>query len=686
MRGNDGMRNSQQMIQSSGSVQIVGNDNTVISLKVPPLPPTPYEIKRIASRLVDRSSERDTITKHASSSDALPILNVYGDAGLGKRAVVHDWAYEHRSEFPGGQIRIDVSGVGSSRRTPTFDTLRFVLCRLASPYLVKEMPMEALADLYSSLTAGERMMVVVEGASSYSQVKPFIPQRDDSLVVVTSERPIEDDFTFRPVKLVEVAPLGDDVAGELVSEVLEELGAMDLATRETVDRIVEMSQGVPQRLVTNARLLGQGGYTKSRRMSYGSRPGPYVRRGALIPLAELSQEESERVAVLEAVGGTSLTLPLIASVWRTSLDEARSTLERMSEFGLVRVDGTSACCVRYSVDPETRAMLIVRTSGQAMRMVGVWEALRYYRELMQEVNTALSTHRLRTYGRVRVRDMVVGHLAGYSPLALFEAEKDCMMAVVERASAASVRCSWWEIGEAAWPAFRAAGYSQAGAHMLSLCADACPDDTAEGRLTKARLHSQAAHCYCDVGDLAAARGRIELALALVEGLAHSRVADRVRASVHEFNGTILREEGAYDAAEAEYHLALDAARRIGRSRSESIQLYLLGRVKLRRGDFVEALTYLNRALALAATDDRPMRANILACRAKARMDIREYDPCVRDASQAARLYDELHAPWRLAGVLETLASAYELLGKRGAAREAREAARTVSVGVRITEA
>lgn len=674
MDGKRGIGYSQQTSNSPGSVQVIGNDNQVLALRTPPLPPAPSEIARIAPKLVDRGDERDVITRYACLGATHPILNVYGASGVGKRAVVHDWACEHRSEFPGGQILVDVSGFSTSRRVPTFDVLRSVLYRLASPYLVREVPPDALSNLYSSLTARERMLVVVEGASSYAQVRPFVPQHDDSMVVITSERAIEDDFTFRPVRSIEIAPLDDESAAELVNEVLEELGATHLATEVNVRYIVAVSQGIPQRLVMNAQLLGRDRYRIASHRPQEQGHGVRSNYDALAPVTRLGEKEGERVLALDAFGGAPLTLPLIASVWQVGLLEAEAALARLLALGLIRADGTTARCARYLLDPLARSLMITHPMDEAARLDGVRRACCYYRELMQEVNAALSPQRLRTYARLQVCDMVAKHVSEHAPLELFDAERDCMFATVGLAAKAGIVYPWWEIGEAAWPAFRAAGYSQAGARMLSLCADVCPGDSADGRITKARLHAQAAHCFCDVGDLSMAREHIGHALRFADDLPHDGLAERVYASVHEFNGTILREEGSYDSAEAEYHLALAVARRIGRARSESIQLYLLGRVKLRRGDHASAIPYLNRALALTSESDLPMKANALAYRAKARLGIRDFDRCVKDASRAARLYDRLPSPWRLADVLGTMADAHDGAGRHEAARKAREAA------------
>lgn len=681
MTGRGQRGDSQRMVGSPGSVQVMGTGNVVLALTTPPTPPTPHEVARTAPRLVDRHAERDAITRRAGRKAARKVINMYGDDGLGKRAVVHEWACEHASEFPGGQVLVDVSGTSATARVPVYDALRSVLYRLASPHLVREMPAEALSGLYSSVTAESRMLVVVEGATSYEQVGPFVPHHDDSLVIVTSRLPLGDGFSLRPVSTVEVGKLDDAAARDLVRETLEEYGASALATEANVGYIVRISSGVPQRLVTNARLLGSGRCRDARHLVYEPRPGKRgQRRDALVPQPDLTDAESRRMALLEAVGGTRLTVALVASVWGMSLDTARDVLRAMEGLGLVRADEESACCARYTVDAAMRRMMRPRLVSCEEMEAGVRRALAYYRELMQEVNAALSRKRLRTYTRVGVGAVVDALVAEYAPLDLFEAERDTMLATIEIAARGGFACPWWEVGEAAWPAFRAAGYSQAGARMLSLCADACPDVTERDRLTKARLLAQAAHCFCDMGDLAAARGRIDEAVTIADGLPCDGLAGRVHASVHEFNGTILREEGSCDKAESEYQLALDYARRIGRARSESILLYLIGRVRLVRGNHASAITYFNGALALASEDDAPMRANILAHRARARLELGDYGPCTADALSAAELYNALPAPWRLAGALETLAEAHERSGRTREASEARDAARLMTRG------
>ncbi|GAB2563078.1 hypothetical protein GCM10027269_16590 [Kribbella endophytica] len=100
---------------------------------------------------------------------------VYGE---GKTALVRQWAREQ--SFPDGEIRLDLQGSGAG----CSDLLRAVG--------VTEIPerLEEQSALFRTVTAGRRMLVLLDNARDAEQVRPLLPGRGP-MVVVTSRAPIQ---------------------------------------------------------------------------------------------------------------------------------------------------------------------------------------------------------------------------------------------------------------------------------------------------------------------------------------------------------------------------------------------------------------------------------------------------------------------------------------------------------------
>jgi DNA-binding SARP family transcriptional activator len=100
---------------------------------------------------------------------------VYGE---GQAALVRQWTREQ--SFPDGEIRLDLQGSAAG----CSDLLRAVG--------VTEIPerLEEQSALFRTVTAGRRMLVVLDNARDAEQVRPLLPGRGP-MVVVTSRAPIQ---------------------------------------------------------------------------------------------------------------------------------------------------------------------------------------------------------------------------------------------------------------------------------------------------------------------------------------------------------------------------------------------------------------------------------------------------------------------------------------------------------------
>ncbi|MFC3499626.1 BTAD domain-containing putative transcriptional regulator [Micromonospora krabiensis] len=113
---------------------------------------------------------------------------VDGLPGVGKTSLVVHWAHTVAGRFPDGQLFVDLRGFDGSEAMSTDRALMVFLAALAVPEAQIPPTTEARTTLYRTLTAGRRMLIVLDNARSAEQVRPLIPAAPGCFVVVTSRR------------------------------------------------------------------------------------------------------------------------------------------------------------------------------------------------------------------------------------------------------------------------------------------------------------------------------------------------------------------------------------------------------------------------------------------------------------------------------------------------------------------
>ncbi|MBZ4321277.1 AfsR/SARP family transcriptional regulator, partial [Streptomyces huiliensis] len=116
-----------------------------------------------------------------------PVLAVDGMPGIGKTALAVHAAHRLADHYPDGQIHLDLHGFTAGRTPLTAHTALGVLLR-AVGVPDRHLPPGRTdrEHLWRAVSAGRRLLLLIDNAAASEQVRPLIPGTPGSLVLVTS--------------------------------------------------------------------------------------------------------------------------------------------------------------------------------------------------------------------------------------------------------------------------------------------------------------------------------------------------------------------------------------------------------------------------------------------------------------------------------------------------------------------
>ncbi|HEU4422867.1 MAG TPA: tetratricopeptide repeat protein [Pilimelia sp.] len=172
------------------------------------------------------------------------ISAIAGTAGVGKTALAVHWAHQVAGRFPDGQLYADLRGFdpGGPSVQPA-DVIRGFLDALGIPTARIPRDLPEQVNLYRSVLAGRRVLVLLDNARDAAQVRLLLPGGPGCLVVVTSRNQLGSLVAVEgahPVVLDLLTP------GEARDLLARRLGAARIAAEpEAVDQIIGRTARLP---------------------------------------------------------------------------------------------------------------------------------------------------------------------------------------------------------------------------------------------------------------------------------------------------------------------------------------------------------------------------------------------------------------------------------------------------------
>lgn len=146
----------------------------------------PSAVRHFVGRAAELQILSGLLDGAADGAGPVVISAVGGSAGVGKTALAVCWAHQVADRFPDGQLYADLRGWGPDDPVPAADLTGRFLEALGVPAERVPAGADARQDLYRSLLAGRRMLIVLDNARDTAQVLPLLPGSSSCVVLVTS--------------------------------------------------------------------------------------------------------------------------------------------------------------------------------------------------------------------------------------------------------------------------------------------------------------------------------------------------------------------------------------------------------------------------------------------------------------------------------------------------------------------
>ena len=304
----------------------------------------PYDISDFTGRYAVLAAMNRFLESPRGSGNAVPILTIFGRAGVGKTALAVHFAHQVRSLFPDGQLFVELLGSEGRPRDPA-TVLAQVLAALGVDVTVIPVDLYECARLYRSQLQQRRVLVVLDSASNEAQVRPLLPGSPGCAVLVTSRVGLP---SLAGSSSVPLEPLTAEESLELLGKVAgRQRIAADL---ESAEAIAALCGYLPLALrIAGARLAARPHLrlpTLVKRLSDERQVLDELRMRDLdarttftLGYADCAAGERRAFRLLGLISAEDFSARTAAIVLDTGLPEAEDLLEGLVEAKLLEVAG-----------------------------------------------------------------------------------------------------------------------------------------------------------------------------------------------------------------------------------------------------------------------------------------------------------------------------------------------------------
>lgn len=564
---------------------------------------SPRQLRQGVATFVNRKEELRALDR-ARRSGRLVVL--VGPPGVGKTAFALHWAHRVRDRYEGGQFYADLGGPG--RPVELAEVFgKFLRALGVAPRAVPLDPDEQ-ATMFRSLTAGRRVLMLLDNVASADQVRALLPSSPASVTLATSRSQLGA-LIADGAQFVQVDRLHAWDGVELLARTV---GAARIrAEHGPATDLVKLCGGLPIALcVVAARLVSRPKWTVQKvvadlvdeqrrlaRLSYSDDLS--VKAVFDVSYQALSSPAARLYRLLGMHPGPDFDSGVAAAVLATSRLDAEHLVDELLTANLV--EEVAEDCYRFHDLIRLHALsLAEREESAAARAMGLRRMLDWYLAGATEAGQLVTPHR---HGLRRDIEQVPAEPITFNghgdALDWLDRQRQNLLAAARVAFERGLPTVTWQLADAMWGLFLFRTHYHDWMQFDLLAVQATRDGTDVAAEAEAQDR---------LGLLFHALGRND------EALRHmGRAAElwrqlgerhRIAGSVERFGFAYL-DQGRTELAIEHFRAALAGYRECGQARSAGLALISIGRALTAADRFAEAIETLHEARTELTALDPP---------------------------------------------------------------------------------
>ncbi|WP_326587471.1 AfsR/SARP family transcriptional regulator [Streptomyces sp. NBC_01294] len=437
----------------------------------------PASVAAFASREEELGS-LDRLLDESHGARPPAIGSISGVSGVGKTALAVHWANQAAAGFPDGQLFINLRGYHETDEPVLPEAaLDRLLHSLGVPGARIPADLGDRAALYRSVLENKRMLILLDDARSFEQIRPLLPGTGRCCVLITSRDPIDDltgDFAIRRINL---RVLEQDAATALLAQVAgPERFAAD---PEAAARLSELCDRLPLALrIAGTRLAARPHWTlrslverlecERRRLDELSPGQGGIRAGLRLTYRHLPPAAARMFRCLGLLKVPEFASWVGAALLDTELWEAEDLIEQLVDAQLLEVARHRAGHpprYRFHNLPHLYAReLALAEDGEDEQNAALRRAFGGWVTLADEAHRRAeggTTPHIAPVGRHDLPRSLLDELLG-TPMDWFETERQALVAVVAQAAqsdaVSNLAMFSWSLTACATPVFETRHY------------------------------------------------------------------------------------------------------------------------------------------------------------------------------------------------------------------------------------
>jgi len=660
-------------VLQAGSVRDVHFHSTAVPA-VPAVNP-PRQLPPVTALFTGRKEDLTWLNQqwlHATGIGIGALLVVSGTAGVGKSSLALAWLRGRMSEFPDGQLYVDLGGYSpGGPMAPAEVVAGFLRALGVPPERIPAQPAER-SSLLRTTTHGQRISILLDNAVSAAQVRTLALTSPGCATLVTTRGTLSG-LTMDGARFHRLEPWRAQTGVALMQRMLGE--ERIAAEPEAALLVAQLCGGLPLALgVAAAKLTSRPRWRIARLAEALAQDGHRLEAltddedSAVIPALDgsyqvLSPNGAHLYRALGACPVAWFDLGMIAAVLGTSAEQAETRVDVLVDANLLEDLGG-----RYRFHDLVRlhAMRCAQTDTPvAEHGVAFGRLVDFLLASATRAEEELTpSHRIlnRTY---RFTHEPPAPFTGPDQaLDWLEEQRPNLMSVLRHCVAEQIHDAVWQLADAMWPLFLRRRYPEDRLEAQNLGVNAARldgDERAEGSLL-----TSLAGTLKRAGQLQDAAAVVEQALEL-----YQRIGDQ-RGLAQACNGLakIYLELGELERAGQFFGRALELRVQIGYRRGVYLTYQGIGLVAAARGDLARAAWHLRRSYrGLTAVGDTYDAAWSLALWAQATAERGPHARVLRRLDRARAAMAAAGSAFGQGEVLEIIGQVHEAGGEPAAARE-----------------